>query len=75
MNRGEIWWAYVGNKRRPVLIVTRNEVIDVRSLVTVAEISTTSRGLAAKSRSKTPWASIDPRWSTAMDSTRSSSGC
>ena len=48
MNRGEIWWAYVGNKRRPVLIVTRNEVIDVRSLVTVAEISTTSRGLAAE---------------------------
>ena len=48
MNRGEIWWAHVGNKRRPVLIVTRNEVIDVRSLVTVAEISTTSRGLAAE---------------------------
>jgi mRNA interferase MazF len=48
MNRGEIWWAYVGNKRRPVLIVTRNEVIDVRSLVMVAEISTTSRGLAAE---------------------------
>ena len=48
MNRGEIWWAHVGNKRRPVLIVTRTEVIDVRSLVTVAEISTTSRGLAAE---------------------------
>ena len=39
MNRGEIWWAHVGNKRRPVLIVTRNEVIDVRSLVMVASLS------------------------------------
>lgn len=48
MNRGEIWWAHVGNKRRPVLIVAQTEVIDVRSLVTVAEISTTSRGLAAE---------------------------
>jgi len=48
MNRGEIWLAQVGRKRRPVLVLTRNEVIDVRSLVTVAEITTTMRGLAAE---------------------------
>lgn len=48
MNRGDIWLAEVGRKRRPVLVLTRDEVIDVRSLVTVAEISSSARGLAAE---------------------------
>jgi mRNA interferase MazF len=48
VNRGEVWLAEVGRKRRPVLVLTRSEVIDVRSLVTVAEISTSARGLAAE---------------------------
>ncbi len=48
MNRGEVWLAQVGRKRRPVLVLTRDEVLDVRSLVTVAEITTTVRGLAAE---------------------------
>ncbi|WP_423922880.1 type II toxin-antitoxin system PemK/MazF family toxin [Candidatus Poriferisodalis sp.] len=48
MNRGELWWAEVGNKRRPVLVLTRSEVIDVRELVTVAEITSTIRGLAVE---------------------------
>ena len=48
MNRGEVWLAQVGRKRRPVLVLTRTEVLDVRSLVTVAEISTSARGLAAE---------------------------
>ncbi len=48
MNRGEIWLAQVGRKRRPVVVLTRTEVLDVRSLVTVAEISTSARGLAAE---------------------------
>jgi mRNA-degrading endonuclease toxin of MazEF toxin-antitoxin module len=48
VNRGEVWLADVGRKRRPVLVLTRTAVIDVRSLVTVAEISTTARGLAAE---------------------------
>ena len=34
MNRGEVWLAEVGRKRRRVLVLTRDEVIDVRSLVT-----------------------------------------
>ena len=45
MTRGEIWWAQAGGKRRPVLVLTRPEVIDVRELVTVAEVTTTFRGL------------------------------
>lgn len=48
MNRGEVWLAQIGNKRRPVLVLTRDEVLDVRSLVTVAEITTSMRGLAAE---------------------------
>ena len=48
MTRGEIWLAQAGRKRRPVLILTRPEVIDVRELVTVAEITTSIRGLAAE---------------------------
>ena len=48
MNRGEIWYAEAGRKRRPVLILTRTEVIDVRALVTVAEVTTSVRGIAAE---------------------------
>jgi mRNA interferase MazF len=48
MTRGEIWLAEVGHKTRPVLILTRPEVIEVRQLVTVAEVTTTIRGLAAE---------------------------
>lgn len=40
--------AQVGRKRRPVLVLTRSEVIDVRALVTVVEITTAQRGLAAE---------------------------
>jgi mRNA interferase MazF len=48
VRRGEVWLAEVGQKRRPVLLLTRTEVIDVRALATVAEISTSIRGLAAE---------------------------
>jgi mRNA interferase MazF len=48
VNRGEVWLAQVGRKRRPVLVLTRDEVLDVRSLVTVAEISTSARGLTTE---------------------------
>jgi mRNA-degrading endonuclease toxin of MazEF toxin-antitoxin module len=48
VNRGDVWLAEVGSKRRPVLVLTRDEVIDVRAMVTVAEITTSARGLAAE---------------------------
>ena len=48
MNRGEIWFAEVGRKRRPVLVLTRSEVIDARALVTVAEITSSIRHIAAE---------------------------
>ncbi len=40
--------AQVGRKRRPVLVLTRSGVLDVRALVTVAEVTTSIRGLAAE---------------------------
>jgi mRNA-degrading endonuclease toxin of MazEF toxin-antitoxin module len=48
VRRGELWLAQVGRKKRPVVILTRSEVIDVRQLVTVAELTTSIRGLAAE---------------------------
>jgi mRNA-degrading endonuclease toxin of MazEF toxin-antitoxin module len=48
VNRGEIWLAEAGRKRRPVLVLTRSEVIDVRELVTIAEITTSTRNIAAE---------------------------
>ncbi len=48
VRRGELWLARAGRKKRPVLVLTRTEVIDVRGLVTVAEITTSIRGLAAE---------------------------
>src|SRR5687767_8154204 len=48
VTRGELWLAEVGRKQRPVLVLTRPEVIDVRELVTVAEVTTSIRGLAVE---------------------------
>lgn len=48
MTRGEVWFAQVGRKRRPVLVLTRPEVIDVRALLTVAEVTTSIRSIAAE---------------------------
>ena len=48
MRRGELWLAPVGGKRRPVLVLTRSQVIDVRHLVTVAEVTSSVRGLSVE---------------------------
>lgn len=48
MKRGELWLAEVGRQRRPVLVLTRSEVLDVRELVTVAEVTTSIRGIAVE---------------------------
>ena len=48
MRREEVWLADVGREPRPVLIVTRDEVLEVRANVTVAEVTTQVRGLAVE---------------------------
>ena len=47
MLRGEIWWAKLPPPvgRRPVLLLSRNEAYAVRNAVTVAEVTTTKRGI------------------------------
>ena len=48
MRRGEVWLADVGSKPRPVVVLTRDEVLDVRANVTVAEVTTQRRGLVVE---------------------------
>lgn len=48
MRRGEVWLADVGGEPRPVLVVTRDEVLDVRANVTVVEITSQARGLTVE---------------------------
>lgn len=47
MQRGEIWWAELPAPvgRRPVLILSRDRAIQVRSHVTVAQITRTIRDI------------------------------
>ena len=52
MRRGEIWWAELPQpaRRRPVLLLSRNEAYMVRELVTVAPISTRIRRIPSEVR-------------------------
>lgn len=47
MKRGEVWWAHV-DKRRPVVLISRDEAYSVRALVLVAPVTRTTRGFAAE---------------------------
>jgi mRNA interferase MazF len=47
MKRGEVWWAEV-DKRRPVVLVSRQEAYDLRALVIVAPATTAVRGYAVE---------------------------
>jgi mRNA interferase MazF len=43
--QGDLWWAEAGDKRRPVLVVTRNEAIPVLRRLVVAPVTRTVRGI------------------------------
>ena len=47
MQKGDIWWADLPHPigRRPVVLLSRNEAYSVRNAVTVAEITSTIRGI------------------------------
>lgn len=47
MRRGEVWWADLPPPagRRPVLLLSRNSAYTVRSLITIAPITTTVRDI------------------------------
>lgn len=48
VRRGEVWLAEVGRKPRPVVVLTRDDVLDVRANVTVAEVTSQARGLTVE---------------------------
>ena len=50
MKRGQLWWAKLPLPagRRPVVLVSRDAAYAVRSSVTVAEDSTTIRGISSE---------------------------
>ena len=50
MRRGEVWWADLEPpaERRPVLLVSRDEVYRVHEWATVAPVSTRTRGIRAE---------------------------
>lgn len=50
IHQGDVWWAEAQDKRRPVLIVTRNEAIPVLNQVLVAPITRTIRGIPTEIR-------------------------
>lgn len=43
--RGDIWWAETSDKRRPVLVLTRNAAIPVLRTILVAPVTRTARGI------------------------------
>jgi len=47
MRRGEVWWAQLPLPlgRRPVVLLSRDEAYAVRNAVTVAEVTSTIRGI------------------------------
>lgn len=47
MRRGEVWWAELDPPagRRPVVLLSRDEAYAIRSLVTVAPVTTRRRGI------------------------------
>jgi mRNA interferase MazF len=47
VRRGEVWWAQI-DKKRPVVLLSRDEAYDVRAMVIVAPATTTVRGYAVE---------------------------
>lgn len=43
--QGDIWWAEAEDKRRPVLVVTRSEVVPLLDWILVAPLTRTIRGI------------------------------
>ncbi len=47
MQRGDLWWAALGPPigKRPVVIITRSSAVQVRTVVTIVELTSTIRGI------------------------------
>jgi mRNA interferase MazF len=47
LKRGEVWWGQL-DKRRPVVLLSRDEAYEVRSMIVVAPTTTRIRGYAVE---------------------------
>ena len=43
--QGEVWWAHAEDKRRPVLVVTRSDIVGLLTGIVVAPVTRTVRGI------------------------------
>jgi len=43
--QGEVWWAQAADKRRPVLVVTRSEIIERLDGIVIAPVTRTVRAI------------------------------
>lgn len=43
--QGDLWWVEAGDKRRPVLVVTRSDAVPVLTCILVAPVTRTVRGI------------------------------
>ena len=52
MRRGEVWWADLPapDRRRPVVLLSRDLAYDIRDFVTIAPVTTRIRGFSAEVR-------------------------
>lgn len=50
MRQGDIWWAESEDKRRPVLVVTRDAAIPVLTTILVAPVTRTIRNIPTEVR-------------------------
>ncbi|NQW23223.1 MAG: type II toxin-antitoxin system PemK/MazF family toxin [SAR202 cluster bacterium] len=50
MRRGEVWWANLPppTGRRPVVLLSRDEAYSFRELVTIAPVTTRTRGIRSE---------------------------
>ena len=48
--QGEIWWAEAEEKRRPVLVVTRSEAVEVLTGIVVAPVTRSVRDIPTEVR-------------------------
>lgn len=48
VRQGEIWWTSALDKRRPVLVVTRNQVLDRLGTIVVAPVTRSVRGIPSE---------------------------
>ncbi len=46
--QGEIWWAEIEDTRRPVLVVTRSEAVEVLTGIVIAPITRTMRRISTE---------------------------